>query len=247
MKDHTMSISAKIHAAKMAFAAGTVNADTNGFLHVDGVGDIKLSSEYIASVGRSRQAVGGTARERWDSAIEMATLKCRGNRRAAVNMVVRENPQLRATLIAEANISSPAGKRVVRPVVQPTTKPQVSTITAATQARWNAAIKAESAPCRTRAQAIALASRRNPQLRAKLVAEANQGRPQPTKATVKPTARATAKSDSDLFRQQLAQLMADGMSRRDAAKQLSETMGLSQPRQTDTDSYWDQRKARYYS
>ncbi|MCC7336177.1 MAG: hypothetical protein IT422_13885 [Pirellulaceae bacterium] len=235
-----MSIKDKIHTAKLAFAAGTVNADANGFLHVAGVGDIRLSSEFTASVGRSRQAVGTTARARWDNAVEAAMLKCRGNRRAAVNMVVRENPGLREALVKAAN-----AKPVARP--KPVARAQVSTVSHATQARWNAAIEASSAPCRTRAQAIALASRRNPQLRAKLVAEANQGRLQPAKATVKPTARATAKSDSDLFRQQLAQLMADGMSRRDAAKQLSETMGLSQPRQEFPDSYWDARKARYYS
>ena len=105
-----MSISAKIHAAKMAFAAGTVNADTNGFLHVAGVGDIRLSSEFTASVGRSRQSVGGTARARWDNAVADALPKCRGNRRAAVNMVVRQQPQLREQLVSEANAPKPAAK-----------------------------------------------------------------------------------------------------------------------------------------
>ena len=116
------------------------------------------------------------AKQVWAAAIEEALPKCRGNRRAAVNMVVRQQPQLREQLVSEANAPKPAAK-----------------------------------------------------------------------ATAKPVSRATAKVDAYHFRQQLARLVEGGMSRRDAAKQLSETMGLSQPRQTDTDSYWDQRKARYYS
>jgi len=44
-----------------------------------------------------------SARLRWDEAIESATVECNGDRRRAVEMVVKRNPKLREALVAEAN------------------------------------------------------------------------------------------------------------------------------------------------
>jgi len=44
-----------------------------------------------------------SARLRWDEAIESATVECNGDRRRAVEMVVKRNPKLREALVTEAN------------------------------------------------------------------------------------------------------------------------------------------------
>jgi hypothetical protein len=98
-----MSASEKIHQAKMAFASGKLSTDNAGFLHVKGVGDIKLSDEFVASVGASTRRPAGSVTARWQTAVDAALISCNGNRVRATAMAARKHPHLRAQLIAEAN------------------------------------------------------------------------------------------------------------------------------------------------
>jgi len=53
--------------------------------------------------GNFKTSPKATARQRWDKAIESATVECNGNRARAVALVATKFPKLRQQLITEAN------------------------------------------------------------------------------------------------------------------------------------------------
>jgi hypothetical protein len=105
----------------MAFASGKLSTDNAGFLHVKGVGDIRLSDEFVASVGASTRRPASSVTARWQSAVEAAMITCRGNRVKAASIAARKHPHLRAQLIAEANSgrgTQPRPQAVTRPTAK---------------------------------------------------------------------------------------------------------------------------------
>jgi len=119
--EQTMTISEKIHQAKLAFASGNLQ-DDRGYLPVAGVGLIKLSDEFLASTAGRRSQTTGTARARWNQAVEAAMVQCRGDKKRATALVAKQQPHLREQLVSEANIArTPTATAVTRPTkVSPT-------------------------------------------------------------------------------------------------------------------------------
>lgn len=142
---------------------------------------------------------------------------------------------------------------------RPSASPRAATGNAA--AEWATAIQAAMVHCGSRHKATAYVAKKRPELRARLVAEANAGqaprahrgqspvaRRQPGHQRPTPRARGATNGggmSKDQFGQQVAKLMEDGLSKREAALQLSKSMGLSQ--QPEQPGYFEQGRQHYFN
>lgn len=120
------------------------------------------------------------------------------------------------------------------------TRTATRTPSSTARARWDGAIESALLEYNgDRKRATSMVARRRPELRAALIREANVAKP-----AAKPAAKPKS-SASQAFREQVEALVADGMSKRDAVRQLSLAMGLSS--QPVEPNYFRDGKQRYKS
>ena len=112
---------------------------------------------------------------------------------------------------------------------------------ATARARWDQAVEVALVEHGgNRRRAVQMVSKRRPELRKALIAEANSNRSKTAPVVAKPKASA-----SQAFRQQVQELVDGGMTKLEAVKQLSRQAGLSiQPSEPN---YFQDGKKRYFS
>ena len=119
---------------------------------------VRSAAPVVEALPAVAPAAGPSASSEWDAKIA-AKVQAGMNHSRARSAVARENPQLRERLVAEAN---------------PAPKSAVAVGPSALSREWNAKIASKVQAGMNRQRAVKAVARENPQLRERLVAEANR-------------------------------------------------------------------------